>query len=410
VSNLGLKAELRDGETIRAYLDELALLKTPVQLWIPQSDALPFETTIERISGNAFVTTTTPPLPEGQQLFVSFLLDARRFNANTQVVSTGVFRIPTSITQGERRERFRATFTRSEGIQVFAIERLVDTFAVGRLLLGALLDLSLQGLRVAIDELSCQGCASTELKRGDSFEAICIRGLPFTPDIYCRALVAHLIHAKEGDSAGLQLEGLETSDQKNIERILARKFPTTFGQAFPKKKRKTDIGDRLGAPVQLPVAAKASEVVAAPLPRPSAEKEKPARPVSTPAIRLRKAGRRILIISASPEGGAALAESMRQDDFRHVQVASSFLEAKQLASATRFDLLLLDAKVGGHFGQVILQALQQHDLLLDTPIILVADRRDANVPAMAEEIRATHVHDRRDTYEELLPVLYELLL
>lgn len=410
MSNLGLKAELRDGETIRAYLDELAFLKTPVQLWIPQSDAPPFETTLERISGNGFVTTTTPPLPVDQQLFMSFLLDARRFNANTQVISTGVFRIPSSITQGERRERYRAAFTRAEGIQVFAAEAVADTLLAGRLLLGPLLDLSLQGLRVAVEELDSLGGPPAELKRGDTFERVRIQGLPFTPDIHCRAVVAHVLHEKEGDAAGFYLEDLEPTDQKNIERILARRFPTTFGQAFPKKKRKTDIGDRLGAPEQLPTVARASEVVAAPTPSLPAVKAAPLRPVSSPAMRLRKASRKILILSASPDGGAALAEPMRQDDFRQVQVASSFLEARKCASATRFDLLLLDGKVGGHFGQLILQSLRQHGLLMETPIILVADRRDASILDMAEQLHAIHIHDRRDSYEELVPVLYELLV
>ncbi len=407
MSNLGLKPELRDGETIRAYLDELVLLRTPVQLWLPQTDAPPFETTLERISGNTFVTTTTPPLVEGQQLFLSFLLEARRFNAPTQVVSTGVFRIPASVTQGERRERYRAAFQPSDGIQFFGIERLAETFVLGRLLSGKLLDLSLQGLRILVDDLSCSGDEPRELKRGDAFEAVCIKGLPFTPDIHCRARVAHVIPGKDGDAVGFQLEGLEVGDQKNIERILARRFPTTFGQAFPKKKRRTDLGDRLGAPVQVLTPAKAPEVVQAILVAPA--KEKPTRPQSTPAMRLRKASRRILILSANPEGGAALADHLRQDDFRYVQVANSFLEAKHLASATRFDLLLLDVKVGGHFGQMILESLHKHELLLDTPIILVADRRDASVPAVAEEIQAIHVHDRRDTYEDLVPVVYEVL-
>ncbi len=407
MSNLGLTAELRDGETIRAYLDELVLQKTPVQLWIPQSDVPPFETTIARIAGNTFVTATTPPLAVNQSLCVSFFLDARRFTAPTQVVSTGAFRIPTSVARGERRERFRATFPRSDGIQFFGVERLADTFLQGRLLSGTLVDLSLQGLRIAIEELSRPWGEPAELKRGDAFEQVCIRGLPFTPDIYCRAVLAHMIHAKEGEVAGFLLQGLEATDQKHIERILARRFPTTFGQAFPKKKRKTDIGDRLGAPVQVPTAPKASEVVA-PLSAPV--QERVVRPQSTPALRLRKAGRRILILSSSLEGGAALAENLRQDDFRQVHVASSFLEAKRLASATRFDLLLLDMKVGGHFGQMILQALRQHGLLLETPIILVADRRDASLQAVADEIQALHVHERRDSYEELVPVLYGLLV
>lgn len=407
--HLHLKAELRSGEIIRAYFDELVLLKIPVQLWIPQSDTPPFETTVERLSGDAFVTATTPPLPVGQQVLLSFSLEARRLNALTQVVSTGIFRIPTSVAQGERRERLRATFPQSDRIQFFAIERLAGSFAVGRLLLGTLLDLSLQGLRISVEDLDCLEGDPAELKRGDFFEAVCIRGLPFTPDIQCQAVLAHVTRSQDGVSAGFALERMDSADQTNIERILARRFPTTFGQGFPKKKRKTDIGDRLGAPVQVPVVAKAPEVIAAPPPS-SPVKAKPARPQSSPALRLRKAGRRILIISASLDGAAALAEDLRQDDFRQVQVASSFMEARQLASATHFDLLLLDLKVGGHFGQMILEALWQHDLLRDTPVILVADRRDASLNTVAEEIGAIHVHDRRDTYDELIPVLYRLLV
>lgn len=409
MSNLGLRPELRDGETIRAYFDELALLKTPVQLWVPQSDVPPFETTIDRIAGGTFVTATTPPLPVDQQLFVSFLLESRRFYAPTQVVATGVFRIPTSVSEGERRERFRATFSRGEGIQVFAVERFAGPFVQGRMLLGALLDLSLQGMRIALDTWDSQGAELLPLARGDAFEGICIRGLPYTPDIHCRALVAHTLQTGEGPAAGFSLQGLEPRDQRNIERILARRFPTTFGQAFPKRKRKTDLADRLGAPVQVPVAAKAPEVIALPAATPQAA-ERPARQPSTPAMRLRKASRRILILSANPGGGAALADKLREDDFRQVLVASSFLEAKNLAAAGRFDLLLLDVKVGGHFGQMILEALWKHGLLVGTPVILVADRRDASLQDVAEAIGASHIHDRRDAYEDLAPALYGLIL
>ena len=410
MTNLGLKAELRDGETIRAYLDELVLLKTTIQLWIPQSDAPPFETTINRISGNTFVTDTTPPLEVDQQLLLSFLLDSRRFNAPTRVISTGAFSIPTSVAEGERRERFRATFTRAEAIQVFAIERLAHTFLQGRFLQGALLDLSLQGLRVALDDLSCLEDSLVALARGDTFDAVCIQGLPYTPDIHCRAIVTHVFQSAEGASAGLQLMGLEAMDQRNIERILARRFPTTFGQSFPKRKRRTDIADRPGAPVQTPVATKAPEVVALPPMAPAAPKKQFPRPESTPVLRLRKAARKILVISANVGDAASLADHLREDGFRQVQVAGSFLEAKNLSSATPFDLVLLDVKVGGHFGQMILEALRKHGLLLDATVILVADRRDASIEGVAEEIQAVHIHDRRDTYDDLVPVLYRLLI
>ena len=59
--SLGLEPELRDGNTIRAYLEELVLLKAPVQLWVAQADVLPFETTIAQVSRDTFTTTQTPP-------------------------------------------------------------------------------------------------------------------------------------------------------------------------------------------------------------------------------------------------------------------------------------------------------------------------------------------------------------
>lgn len=408
VSHQGLRAELRDGETIRAYFEELDRMKSLVQLWLPQSDAPPFETTIERLSVDCFITASTPPLPEGQQLLISFLLESRRFTAATQVVSTGTFRIPTCITQGERRERLRAPFNRSDGIRFFAIEHMVEGFSSGRLLHGTLVNLSLQGLRIIIDDLTDMDGAPLPLKRGDSFDAISVQGLPFNPTFYCRGILAHLTPMEEGAAAGFLLMDIQSNDQKNIERILARRFPTTFGQAFPKKKRKTDIADRPGAPVQVPVTTKTTAVVIAPQPTPPLEKAQ--RPRSSPAMRIRKAGRRILIISGGQEGAASLAEELRQDDFRHVHLCKSFLEAKQAASASHFDLLFLDLKVGGHYGQMILQALNQHGLLLDTPVILVADTRDASLQEVATAIRARHIHDRKDSYDALAPVLYRLLL
>jgi CheY-like chemotaxis protein len=334
------------------------------------------------------------------------MLDARRFTAHTRVVSTGVFQIPASVAVGERRQQFRGTFNRSEGIEVFACEKVSAPFIWGRVLLGRLMDLSLQGLQAVLEE----GPGEKALKRGDSFASVCINGLPYTPTIQCGGIVAHARTTPEGVCAGFLLTGLRESDRKNIERILARRFPTTFGQSFPQMHRKTDIADQPGAPVQVKLPAKAPEVVALPAPPPPPAREKPVRPSVTPVMRIRKAVKRILIISAASEAATSLADSMRDDDFRQVFEARSFLDAQNMARASQFDLVLLDVKVGGHFGQMILEALHRHGLLLDTPVILVADRRDASIDAVAEAIGAIHVHEKRAPYEELLPALYSILV
>ena len=111
------------------------------------------------------------------------------------------------------------------------------------------------------------------LARGDSFASVCIDGLPYTPTIQCGGIVAHVLPGPD-PSAGFLLTGLKETDRKNIERILARRFPTTFGQAFPQKRRKTDIADQAGTPVQVKTADKAAEVVAPP-PLPAAEAARP---------------------------------------------------------------------------------------------------------------------------------------
>ena len=115
MGNLGLKTELRDGNTIRAYLDELVLRRPRSSSGSPSRTRLPFETTIVRVARDTFTTAQTPPLPQDQQLNISFMVDARRFTAHTQVVSTGVFKIPASVAVGERRERFRAAFSPRRG-------------------------------------------------------------------------------------------------------------------------------------------------------------------------------------------------------------------------------------------------------------------------------------------------------
>ena len=410
MTNLGLKEELRDGETIRAYLDELARLKTPVQFWLAQSDEIPFETTLEGLRGDTFSTTQTPLLDEGQIISFSFMLDTRRFISYTKVVATGVFTIPLSVAQGERRDRLRATFDRADRSEVLAVELLTDTISGGRVVLGKLLDLSLQGLRVSLDELGNLYGPDLPLKRGDFFASVCINNLPYTPTIQCTGIVAHITQNASGSSCGLLLNDLSERDQKNIERILARRFPATFGQAFPAKKRKTDVADRLGAPTKTQAKVKAPEVVERPVEKPVAPPARPDRPQITAVMRLRKLGKKILFLSANLDATPILAQAFREDGFKQVAEARSFLDAQNLAKRQRFDLVLLDVKVGGHWGKDMIGALRSHNLLLDTPIILVAEHRNEGAEAVAESLHALHIHERRESYEDLVPLVYALLL
>ena len=410
MTNLGLKEELRDGETIRAYLEELARLKTPVQFWLAQADEIPFETTLEGLRGDNFCTTQTPLLVEGQLLSFSFMLDTRRFISYTRVVTTGVFSIPQSVAQGERRDRLRATFERGDRSEVLAVEQLSDTIFGGRFLMGRLLDLSLQGLRVSLDDTGSLTGPNPPLKRGDTFANLCINNLPYTPTIHCSGIVAHIAHSSAGTSCGFLLNDLTEGAQKNIERILSRRFPATFGQAFPSRKRKTDVADRRGAPTKTQVLVKPPEVVERPVEKPVAPAPRPERPNITAVMRLRKLGKKILFLSANLDSSPILAQAFREDGFKQVAEARTFLDAQNLAKRQRFDLVLLDVKVGGHWGKDMIGALRSHNLLLETPIILVADNRTEGAVDVAASLHAVHIHERRESYEDLVPLVYALLL
>jgi CheY-like chemotaxis protein len=318
-----------------------------------------------------------------------------------------VFRIPISVAQGERRSQFRGTFERAELAQVLAVEECAETLLGGRILHGKLLDLSLRGLRVALGEVGVLSGRGEEPKAGDRFASICITQLPFTPQIHCRGSVAHVARNGAEPHVGLALEGLSEGDQKNIERVLAPRYPPTFGEAFPTRKRRTELADRLGTPTPTLVLAKAPEIVgrAAAVAQPAASE----RTASTAVMRIRKAGKKILVLSEHA-GSPALAEAFRQDGFKQVVEAKTFLEAREAASQSRFDLLLLDIRVGRHWAGDIMETLHGLDLLVDTPVILVVDYRNDGARAMVKALGALCMHERSQPYEDLVPLIYKLLL
>lgn len=381
-------------------------LKAKVQLWIPAPDALPFESTLEQVGLGHFTTATTPALTGGQVLNFAFMFQARRYIGQTQAVAPGVFRMPASLRLGERRNRPRGPFERGERAGVLAIETLNEVFLGGRTLQGRLLDLSEGGLRLALEEFDVLTGPVEPLAPGDPFDYVRIGGLSHAPDFVGHGRLAHLT----GTTAGLILEGLSAEDLPNLERILAPRYPATFGQAFPAVKRKTDLADKAGPPTPTRVKARPPEVVEASLTLPPPEPvRKPARRPDNPVLRLRKAARRILFLSA--QGSLhALAEAFREDGFKHVFETRTFMETQAAAEGPRIDLLFLDNTMSGFWGKDMMKLLHGRGLLVDVPIVLVVECRNEISLAIAQSLDAVHVHERRESYETLLPVVQAQIL
>jgi CheY-like chemotaxis protein len=109
--------------------------------------------------------------------------------------------------------------------------------------------------------------------------------------------------------------------------------------------------------------------------------------------RLRRAAKRILVLSTHPEAAQVL-EAFHQDGFRQAVRADSYQRARLLAEQGRFDLLVADLKVGTRWTRDLMAALADHGLLRDLPTILLVDFPYEGDSAMARPLGAAHVHVR----------------
>lgn len=382
----GHRPELRDARMIRAYLDELARLKIPVRLSRGPQDALVFQTTVDHLGPDTFTVTSTPPLEPGATVHLGFLLEASWLTSAVKVTGTGVFTLPAYLVHGERRATPRGAVLEGEAVRFLAVETVEDTVLGGRVVSGRVLDLSAQGLRVALDR-------DAPTRPGDTFALACLSGLPHTPPAFC---AARTVHVQGGDTpvAGFALEGVTPLDRMALERILARRLPTTFGRSFPSRKLKTDVGERPGAPTPAKAAPRAPEVVELP-PPPAAEPEA-AEALRLPAVlRLRRMGRRLLLLASEPADIHPLAQVLWQEGYRNLLSAHDPAGALRLAAAHRFDLVLVELKVGGYWGHGILAGVRGRGLMAGVPAILLADHVNEISRDAAKAMEAVGIHDKR---------------
>jgi len=371
---------------IRAYLDELMRLKIPVRLSRGPQDALAFQTTVEHLGPDTFSVTATPPLEPGTTIHLGFLLEASWLTSAVKVNGTGVFAMPAYLVHGERRSAPRGAVQEGEDVRFLAVEAVEDTVLGGRVVSGRVLDLSPQGLRVALDPGPLP-------RPGEAYALACLSGLPHTPPALCAARAAH-VQPGETPVAGFALEGVTPLDRMALERILARRLPTTFGRSFPSRKLKTDVGERPGAPTPVKAAPKAPEVVELP-PPPAAEPEA-AEALRLPAVlRLRRMGRRLLLLASEPADAHALAQVLWQEGYRNLLSAHDPAGAQRLAAAHRFDLVLVELKVGGYWGHGILASVRGRGFLAEAPAILLADHVNEISRDAARAMEAVGIHDKR---------------
>ena len=430
-----LGPELRDRETILAYLEELARIGTAMQVWVGKDCILPYEVHIKLVEEGrkrflVFLGRALPHDVERQHIEISFPLDGRRFIARVKCLGregymTAAFSIPESVEEGERRQRVRARFGPREKARVTILGDLFDGFGVA----GRIMDLSLHGIKVRVDRtIQVRGArvvpnSANVFATGESLALVRLQDLPHTPQIECSGRVAHIEQSSLGVTIGVKLDGLSSADQARIEATLIRRLPT-FARAFPNRKRRKDCESK---PERRPGDAVESvspdEVWEDP---PECEQSggllsdgssQRSQLIVTGGEegrrerlrRIKKHGKRVMVISLDDFERAILAVTLHVDGFRRIVEARNFVEGISALRSGPVDLVFMDFSVGNLQGPAMLAKLRQNGLAAEVPVIFLSDSVDVRSLIIAKGSGA-HLHERPVDFDgKIRPLIHQLL-
>jgi len=423
----GREPELRDREMILAYFEELSRLGAPVMLWVDQDAWIPIGLKVEAVredtwSFSAALQRALPGDLSGKRVLeLAFPLEGVRLLASVRFQARdgylkGAFSLPEAIRFGERRERVRARFGPREKARVTVLE----DFLQGCGATGRLVNLSLSGLCLRVDRvIAVRGEGQIPISpavftAGTRLALVRIQDLPNVPMIECSGITTHSGRSAIGTTVGIRLEGLGALEQNLLAGVLARRLPS-FARHFPVRRRRSD--DELVDPGasgseeeawdgEVEVAALDADVPEGPL-----ESETRAEPSREERlIRIKRSGKRILIIMHDDLDRAILAGTLQADGFRPAMEARNFAEALGWFRVTPIDLVILDHQVGAHSGQVFLDRLRAQGYGLETPVVMTAEEVDVRATIMAKAHRIAHLQRKPIDYDgELRAMLHRLL-
>ncbi len=424
----GREPELRDREMILAYFEELSRLGTAVMLWVDQDSWIPIGLKVEGVredswSFSAALQRALPGELSGKRVLeLAFPLEGVRLLASVHFQARdgylkASFSLPEAIRFGERRERVRARFGPREKARVTVLEDFVQGCGAT----GRLVNLSLSGLCLRVDRvIAVRGEGQIPISpavftAGTRLALVRIQDLPNLPTIECSGITTHSGRSAIGTTVGIHLEGLGSLEQNLLAGVLARRLPT-FARNFPVRHRRSedDLVDPAAANPEeveawdatmeeggLDPGALVSFPEAEGLVEPSREER---------LIRIKRSGKRILIIMHDDLDRAILAGTLQADGFRPAMEARNFAEALGWFRVTPIDLVILDHQVGAHPGQVFLDRLRAQGYGLETPVVMTSEEVDVRTTIMAKAHRISHLQRKPIDYDgELRGMLHRLL-
>lgn len=414
--------ELRDREVILAYLEELQRLEVPAALWVDPSTWVPIGAYVVAVSEAAGSITLALQralpgnLKPRQELELAFPMEGQRFLAGVRFLERGaylqaLFQLPEAVRLGDRRERGRARFGPRERAKVTVLEGVFQGCGAT----GRLVNLSLGGLCMRVDRVVSVAddrkipLTPQIFAPGTRLEVVRIQDLPQVPMIECTGVTTHIEKGPIGVTVGVRLEDLGGLEQRLLAQFLARRLPT-FARHFPlRRRRREDELAELGEHDE-----EVWEEAEAADPEPPQEEAVgdgfPGEDRHARMVRIRKAGRRILLVILDDLDRAILAGTLQVDGYRQIAEARSYTEALRWFRAGAVDLVILEAQVGVHTGQRMLERLRAQGVALETPVVMLAEAGDIRAKLMAKVAKVAHLQRKPIDYDgELRGVLERLL-
>lgn len=388
---------LRDRDQVLAWLEELARLRTVMELRVQQEDALPIQAKVELVGEETSTCTLSlSRLPavepkQGQALHLVFPMDGHRFRASLAYRSRGgymqcVFALPEAIHHAERREVIRARFGNREKAHVALLQGFFEGVAMG----GQLVNLSMGGCAFRLQKaLDVRGGRKLPLRPdllppGTQVALLRLQDLPQLPMVECSGVVAHLDQRSEGLIVGVRFEALGGFESQIIGKLMGQRVPG-FRRGFPRKRRRKDLTDE-----ELKAPQPSLEAPLLPEP-PLEEGDTPFELDLTGVMEaeqeiqslqeevkeknhlhvLRKRGKRLLVLMADDLDRAILVATLQVDGYRSVFEAKSLVQALDFNRKVAFEGVILDQKVGQHGALEVLDALRANGLPKNIPAVVL---------------------------------------
>ena len=409
---------LTDSEQILAWLEELARIRTVMDLTISASDLLPISAKVELVGEETRSCTLSllwTPVVEpvaGQQVSLVFPLDGQRFKTTMVYQGRGGYKqyrfaLPFAIQHAERRDATRVTLRSRERFRIVVLQHLMEGLGLN----GELTDLAMGGCAflihrvIQIQSEKRMPIHSGLLTPGTRLSLVRLMDLPHLPTLECGGRVSHMRQWSGGVTMGIAFENLGALEMGILGKLMAERVPG-FSPDFPRKRRFRELTAEereIAQPCEPPAEL---ELTASPAPEEAegtgSEKER--------AEQLHKRGKKILVLMADELDRTLLLATLHQDGYRCLFDAGSLIKALEHHRQLSMDLVLVDQTVGKRGALELIETLRSQGLSRKIPIVVIQRRPDVRLTLAAKAGGVSLVVEHPVAFAEMLKGPLEALL